>query len=44
MAPDKKRSPDKIDGMACLLMAFARATLHVEDKGSSYESNTLVVI
>ena len=30
MAPDKKRSADKIDGLVCLLMAFARATLHEE--------------
>ncbi|MEY4402909.1 MAG: hypothetical protein RIR91_944 [Verrucomicrobiota bacterium] len=30
MAPDKKRSADKIDGMVCLLMAFARASLHEE--------------
>ena len=30
MAPDKKRSADKIDGLVCLLMAFARASLHAE--------------
>lgn len=28
MAPDKKRSADKIDGMAALLMAMGRAALH----------------
>lgn len=43
MAPDKKRSADKIDGLVCLLMAFARATLAVDDS-SLYENSELVVI
>jgi phage terminase large subunit-like protein len=43
MAPDKKRSADKIDGLVCLLMAFARATLSVDER-SIYEQSELVVI
>ncbi len=31
LAPDKRRSADKIDGMVCLLMAFARASLAEDD-------------
>lgn len=36
MAPDKKRSADKIDGMVCLLMAFARAAVHEETAGEPF--------
>jgi phage terminase large subunit-like protein len=43
MAPDRKRSADKIDGMACLLMAFSRATLSVDER-SAYEQSELLVI
>ena len=43
MAPDKKRSAEKIDGMVCLLMAFARASLAAEET-SVYESNNLLVM
>lgn len=31
-APDRKRSADKIDGMACLLMCFARASLYSNEQ------------
>ncbi len=44
MAPDRRRSADKIDGMVCLLMAFARASIAVGDTSSAYESSELVVI
>lgn len=37
MAPDKKRSADKIDGMAALLMAFGRAAVMMADT-SVYET------
>ena len=43
LAPDKRRSAEKIDGMVCLLMAFARASLNAEDS-SVYESNELLVL
>lgn len=43
MAPDKKRSADKIDGIVCLLMAFARASLNATEK-SVYEETGLLVI
>lgn len=43
MAPDKRRSAEKIDGMACLLMAMARASLSAEGL-SVYESNNLLVL
>lgn len=43
MAPDKKRSAEKIDGVVCLLMAFARASLAAEEV-SVYESNNLLVL
>ena len=43
MAPDKKRSADKIDGMVCLLMAFARASAHV-DTTSVYADRGLTVL
>lgn len=43
MAPDKKRSAEKIDGVVCLLMAFARASLAAEET-SVYESNNLLVM
>lgn len=35
LSPDRKRSADKIDGMVCLLMAFARASLAPEDNDLS---------
>ena len=43
MAPDKKRSADKIDGMVCLLMAFARASLMATEP-SVYESRGIVTL
>jgi phage terminase large subunit-like protein len=43
LAPDKRRSAEKIDGIVCLLMASARASLHAEDS-SVYESNELLVL
>lgn len=43
MAPDKKRSADKIDGMVCLLMAFARASL-MSTEPSVYESRGIVTL
>ena len=44
MAPDRRRSADKIDGMVCLLMAFARASAALGDAQSGYENSELVVI
>lgn len=43
LRPDKKRSADKIDGMVCLLMAMARASLD-ETQPSIYETQGLTVI
>lgn len=43
MAPDKKRSADKIDGMVCLLMAFARASLMATEP-SVYESRGMLTL
>lgn len=43
MAPDKKRSADKIDGFVCLLMAFARAAAHTSTE-SVYTERGLVVV
>ena len=43
LSPDRRRSAEKIDGMVCLLMAMARATLSVEDS-SVYEDNNLLVL
>ena len=36
MAPDKKRSADKIDGMAALLMAFGRAVVAVDNTADPF--------
>lgn len=45
LKPDRKRSADKIDGMVCLLMAMARASVSVEGGESSvYETQGLTVI
>lgn len=43
MAPDKKRSADKIDGLVCLLMAFSRASLQ-ETQESVYETAGMLVL
>ncbi|CAB4152483.1 COG4626 Phage terminase-like protein, large subunit [uncultured Caudovirales phage] len=43
MAPDKRRSADKIDGMVCLLMAFARASAS-ESVGSVYDTREMLVL
>lgn len=43
MAPDKKRSADKIDGLVCLLMAFSRASLQ-ETQESIYETAGMLVL
>lgn len=43
MAPDKKNSQEKIDGIVSLLMALGRAILHVE-KRSKYETEGLIVV
>lgn len=43
MAPDRKRSADKIDGVVCLLMAFARASLHATEP-SVYEARGIVTL
>lgn len=43
LKPDKKRSADKIDGMVCLLMAMARATVDTDSR-SVYEGQGLTVI
>jgi phage terminase large subunit-like protein len=43
LAPDKKRSADKIDGFVCLLMCMARASLD-ESRPSVYESQGITVI
>lgn len=43
MAPDKKRSADKIDGICCLLMCFARAAVH-QQTGTIYDSEELMVL
>jgi phage terminase large subunit-like protein len=43
LAPDKKRSADKIDGFVCLLMCMARASLD-ESRPSVYETQGITVI
>lgn len=43
MAPDKKRSADKIDGLVCLLMAFSRASVQ-ETQESVYETAGMLVL
>lgn len=43
MAPDRKRSADKIDGIVCLMMAFARASLHATEP-SVYEARGIVTL
>jgi phage terminase large subunit-like protein len=43
MKPDRKRSADKIDGIVCLLMAMARASVD-ETAPSVYESQGITVI
>lgn len=39
MAPDRKRSADKIDGMCALLMAFGLAIVEVDDGSSGFFSS-----
>lgn len=39
MAPDRKRSADKIDGMCALLMAFGLAIVEVDDGASGFFSD-----
>lgn len=43
MAPDRKRSAEKIDGMVALLMAMARAAL-AETGGTIYDTEELMVV
>jgi phage terminase large subunit-like protein len=43
LAPDRKRSTEKIDGMVAMIMAIGRALIH-EDTRSVYESRGLVTI
>ena len=39
MAPDRKRSADKIDGMCALLMAFGAAAKYQEDGSAGFFAN-----
>ena len=45
MAPDKKKSPDKIDDMTALLMAIGASKAEVEDSGDldDFTSNPIMV-
>ncbi|WP_280452261.1 terminase large subunit [Nocardia cyriacigeorgica] len=42
--PDKSNAADKIDAVAALIMALARAMDNGTDHGSAYESNDLMVV
>ncbi|WP_028477926.1 terminase large subunit [Nocardia sp. CNY236] len=42
--PDKAHAADKIDGVAALIMALARAIDSEPDQGSAYEDNGLMVV
>lgn len=44
VAPDRKNSGEKIDGMVAMLMALARAIAHGAEQRSTYETEDLLVL
>jgi len=44
LAPDKRRSTEKIDGLVALIMALGRATLHGGEAGSVYEERGVLTL